>query len=107
MVPLMNPGVQATRPSATTTHLPLHVSFTADVAANIDATSSVAKYARYIHQIMCFPPASTLLRALDLSEKLATISGLTTTLIKKPSAVLHCYQQGIHATSPSQYSLRT
>jgi hypothetical protein len=31
---------------------------------------------------MCSWPASTLLRALDLSEELATIPGLTTTLIK-------------------------
>jgi hypothetical protein len=31
---------------------------------------------------MCSLPESTLLRALDLSEKLATIPGLTTTLIK-------------------------
>jgi hypothetical protein len=82
MVPLTNPGVQATSPSATTTHAPLRISSTAAVAANIDATSSAAKYARYIHQIMCSPPASTLLRALDLSEELATIPGLTTTLIK-------------------------
>jgi hypothetical protein len=82
MVPLTNPGVQATSPSVTTTHPPLCLSSTATVAANIDATSSTAKYARYIHQIMCSLPASTLLRALDLSEELATILGLTTTLIK-------------------------
>jgi hypothetical protein len=44
--------------------------------------SSTTKYARYIHQIMCSPPASTLLWALDLSEELAAIPGLTTTLIK-------------------------
>jgi hypothetical protein len=33
---------------------------------------------------MCSLSASTLLRALDLSEELATIPGLTTTLIKNP-----------------------
>jgi hypothetical protein len=43
---------------------------------------STAKYARYIHQIMCSLLASTLLQALDLSEELATIPGLTTTLTK-------------------------
>jgi hypothetical protein len=36
---------------------------------------------------MCSPPASTLLWALDLSEELATIPGLTTTSIK--SHLLH------------------
>jgi hypothetical protein len=60
----------------------LCISFTATVAANIDATFSAAKYACYIHQIMCSLPASTLLWALDLSEKLATIPDLTTTFIK-------------------------
>ncbi len=82
MVPLTNPGVQATSPSATTTHLPRSISSTAAVATNTDATSSAAKYAHYIHQIMCSPPAATLLQALDLSEELATIPSLTTTLTK-------------------------
>jgi hypothetical protein len=82
MVPLTKVGVQATSPSATTNHAPIRESSTAAVAANIDATSSTTKYARYIHQIMCSLPASTLLRALDLSEELATIPSLTTTLIK-------------------------
>jgi hypothetical protein len=61
---------------------PLTTPPTAALAANVDATSSAAEYARYIHQIMCSPPASALLRALDLSEELATILGLTTVLIK-------------------------
>jgi hypothetical protein len=82
MVPLTNPRVQETSPSATTNHAPLHISSTAAVAANIDATSFAAKYARYIHQIMCSPPASTLLQALDLNEELTTMSSLITTLIK-------------------------
>jgi hypothetical protein len=73
IVPLMNPGVQATSPSATTTHPPHNISSTAAVAANIDAMSTAAKYACYIHQIMYFPLASTLLWALHLSEELATI----------------------------------
>jgi hypothetical protein len=82
MVPLKNPGVQATSPSSTTNNAPLHISSTTAVAANIDTMSSSAKYARYIHQIMCSLLASTLLQALDLNEELATIPGLTTTLIK-------------------------
>jgi hypothetical protein len=80
MVPLTkNFGVQATSPSATTTHAPLLTPSTDAVAANIDAASSATKYTCYIHQIMCSLPASTLFQALDLSEELATILGLTTT----------------------------
>jgi hypothetical protein len=83
MVPLTrNAGNQAASLSATTNHAPLFTPSTAALATNVDATSSAAKYARYIHQIMCSLPASTLLRALDLSEELATILGLTTALIK-------------------------
>jgi hypothetical protein len=82
MVPLTNPRIKATSPSANTNHLPLRKSSTAAVAANIDATSSAAKYAHYIHQIMCTLPASSLRWALDLREELATIPSLTTTLIK-------------------------
>ncbi len=51
------------------------------MAANIDATSSAAKYVRYIHQLLCSPPTSTLLRALERSTELATITGLTSTHI--------------------------
>jgi hypothetical protein len=92
MVPLTNNvGDQATSPSATTNHAPLITPSTTAVATNFDVTSSTAKYACYTHQIMCSLPASTLLRALDLSEELATIPGLTTALIKKPSAMLHRY----------------
>jgi hypothetical protein len=76
MVPLTkNAGDQAARPSATPNHAPLITPPTAALAANFDTTSSTAKYARYIHQIMCSLPASTLLWALDLSEELATIPG--------------------------------
>jgi hypothetical protein len=78
----MNPKVQAASPPATTNHAPLNTSSTAAVAANIDTTSSAAKNACYIHQIMCSSPTATLLQALDLSEELATIPSLTTTFIK-------------------------
>jgi hypothetical protein len=83
MIPLTkNARIHATSSSATTNHALLLTPFTAAVAANIDTTSSAAKYACYIHQIMCSLPASTLLRALDLSEELATIPCLTKSLIK-------------------------
>ena len=52
------------------------------IAANVDATSSAAEYARYIHQCICSPPSATLLGALTCSEELATIPGLTPALIK-------------------------
>jgi hypothetical protein len=51
------------------------------MAANIDATSSTAEYAYYIQQLLCSPPTSTLLRALEQSNELTTIPGLTSTLI--------------------------
>jgi hypothetical protein len=51
------------------------------MAANIDATSSAVEYAHYVHQLLCLPPAATLLLALDKSTKLKTIPGLTLLLI--------------------------
>jgi hypothetical protein len=52
------------------------------IAANVDDTSSAAEYAHYIHQCICSPPSATLLGALTRSDELATILGLTPTLIK-------------------------
>ena len=51
------------------------------LAANIAATSSAAEYARYIHQLLCSPPVTTLLHALSKSTKLATFPGLTRALV--------------------------
>ncbi len=51
------------------------------IAANMDATSSAGEYARYIHQALCSPPATTLIQALKHSRELATIPGLTAHLI--------------------------
>ncbi len=69
MVPLTkNAGDQAASPSATSNHAPLTTLPTTALVTNIDATSSAAKYAHYIHQIMCFPPASTLLRVKEYSR---------------------------------------
>jgi hypothetical protein len=77
-----NAGAQATSPAATPNHVPIISPPITAFAANVDATSSTAEYAHYIHQIMCSPPASTLLGALNLSEEPATIPGLTTALVK-------------------------
>jgi hypothetical protein len=52
------------------------------VAVNVDVTSSTAKYARYIHQCLCSPPATTLLGALKRRDELATIPSLMPHLIK-------------------------
>jgi hypothetical protein len=51
------------------------------MAANVKAMSSAAKYARYIHQLLCSPPTSTLIQALAVSTKLSTIPGLTPAFI--------------------------
>ena len=54
---------------------------TVAMAANIDATSSTAKYASYIHQLLCSLTAATLLLALTKSTELKTIPGLTINLM--------------------------
>jgi hypothetical protein len=51
------------------------------MAANVVATSSAAKYACYVHQLLCSPLAATLLLALDKSTKLQTNPDLTLLLI--------------------------
>jgi hypothetical protein len=71
-----NASNQATHPA------PPAATPTFTVAANIDVTSSSPKYAHYINQCMCSTPSATLLGALDHSEELATIPGLTPMLIK-------------------------
>jgi len=81
MVPLQGSNAQATGPPAVSSEPTTDPTFT--IAANVVATSSAAKYARYIHQCICSPPSATLLGALQRSEELATIPGLTPTLIKK------------------------
>jgi hypothetical protein len=77
MVPITNcSGIQAPSPT------PPPAAPTTAIAANVNTTSSAAKYARYIHQCLCSPPTPTLLGALKCSEELATIPGLTPQLIK-------------------------
>jgi hypothetical protein len=73
---------QAANPPGSIDHTPPTAAPTFAIAANVDATSSAAEYARYIHQFMCSPPSATLLRALNRSEELTTIPGLTPALIK-------------------------
>jgi hypothetical protein len=79
MVPLSKS--QATSPSDSNI-IPPTTTPTTTMAANIDTTSSIAEYARYIHQLLCSPPTSILLRALEQSNELTTIPGLTSTLIR-------------------------
>jgi hypothetical protein len=51
------------------------------MAANVEATLSAAKFAHYIHQLLCSLLASTLIRVLAVSTKLSRIPGLTPAFI--------------------------
>jgi hypothetical protein len=82
MIPLRAHDSQAANPPGSIDHTPPTAVPTFAIAANVDATLSAAEYARYIHQFMCSPPSATLLRALDRSEELTIIPGLTPALIK-------------------------
>jgi hypothetical protein len=82
MVPLKETNAQAANPPISSAPTMQTATPTFAIAANVDATSSAANYARYIHQCMCSPPSATLLRALNHSEELATIPGLMPALIK-------------------------
>jgi hypothetical protein len=82
MVPLKETNAQAANPPISSAPTTPTATPTFAIAANVDATSSAAKYAHYINQCMCSPPSATLLGALDRSEELATILGLTPALIK-------------------------
>jgi hypothetical protein len=52
------------------------------MAMHIVATLSAAEYARYVHQCLCSPSATTLLHALEKSAEHKTIPGLTAALIR-------------------------
>ncbi len=82
MIPLRAHNSQAANPPGSIDHTHPTAVPTFAVAANVDATSSGTEYARFIHQFMGSPPSATLLRALDCSEELTTIPGLTPALIK-------------------------
>ncbi len=66
------------------------------MAANDGATSSSAEYAFYVHQLLCSPPAFTLLHALATSTKLTSIPGLTG-IDLFPSPMLHGHWQRPYA----------
>ncbi len=82
MVPLKETDAQAANPPISSAPTTSTATPTFAIAASVDATSSAAEYARYIHQCMCSPPSATLLGALDHSEELATIPGLMPALVK-------------------------
>jgi hypothetical protein len=72
-------------PLAEITTLPTSMPTTSPIsiklAANIDTTSLATKYAQCVHQLLCSPPAATLLLALNKSTEPQTIPGLTPALI--------------------------
>ncbi len=80
------------------------------IAANVGVTSSAGEYARYIHQALCSPPATTLIQTITRSRELATIPGLTahfinthlhySTTTDKDHMRHHC--QGIPSTQTMQ-----
>jgi hypothetical protein len=74
MIPLAE---NTTPPTTMPTTSPISI----ELAANVDATSLAAEYARYVHQLLCSPPAATLLLALDKNTELQTIPGLMPALI--------------------------
>jgi hypothetical protein len=51
------------------------------LAANVAATSTAGNHARFLHQALCSPPTTSLLRALAHSTKFKTFPGLTPHLI--------------------------
>ena len=47
------------------------------IATNVKVTSTATEYTWFIHQALCSPPATTLLRTLERSKELATIPGFS------------------------------
>jgi hypothetical protein len=66
----MIPLAEITTPPTT---MPTTSPISIELTANVDATSVAAKYAQYVHQLLCSPPAATLLLARNKSTKLKTI----------------------------------
>jgi hypothetical protein len=103
MIPLtMSPALIPEQ--ATASALPIAV------ATNINATSTAAEHACFIHQALCSPPAATLLCALSTSSELTTIPGLTAHLIQhhlpRSTATdkghMRRHRQGIQSTRSKQ-----
>jgi hypothetical protein len=74
MIPLAE---NTTPPTTMPTTSPISIK----LAANVDTTSSTAKYAQYVHQLLCSPPAATCLLALNKNTELQTTPGLMPALI--------------------------
>jgi hypothetical protein len=74
MIPLAE---NTTPPTTMPTTSPISI----ELAANLNSDSLAAKYAQYVHQLLCSPPAATLLLALDKSTELQTIPGIMPALI--------------------------
>jgi hypothetical protein len=80
------------------------------IVANVETISSAGEYAHYIHQALCYPPATTLIQALKHSRELATIPGLTVHLINThlpysratDKGYMRCHRQGIQSTQTMQ-----
>ncbi len=80
------------------------------IAANVDATSLMSKYASYIHQALCSPPVTTLVQALKRSRELATIHVLMAHLINThlpystatDKGHMRHHHQGIQSTQTMQ-----
>jgi hypothetical protein len=83
------------------------------VAANIDATSTAAEHAHFIHQALCLLLAATLLCQLATSSELVTILGLIAHLIQHhlPRSTtmdkghMRQHQQGIQFTRSEQQAI--
>ena len=103
-------GLWMTPPTPWSTTAPTALSATnppsVAMAANDSATSSSAEYARYVHQLLCSPPAFTLLHALATSTKLTTIPGLTG-IDLFPSPMLHGHWQRPYALPPLKHCINT
>jgi hypothetical protein len=63
------------------------------IATNVEATSSAAEYARYLHQKLCSSLTTTLLLALDRSQELQDNTGPHADIATSPSTTLHGHQQ--------------
>jgi hypothetical protein len=104
MIPLTATTPLTTPTNAPTTDLPIVI------AANVDATSTAAEYARFIHQALCSPTATTLLWALERSKELATIPGFTSRLVRTHLPLstatdkghMRCHRQGTRSTRSLQ-----
>jgi hypothetical protein len=103
-IPLAATPPPTTHTNAPTTNLPIAI------AANVDATSTAAEYARFIHQALCSPTTATLLWVLERSKELATIPGFKSRLVcthllfstATDKGHMCCHRQGTRSTCSLQ-----